>query len=89
MQWNDNEHCTVETWRHANYLDFALQYMCDCGSAQCTLPVASNAQNGALGEEGIYSHFATLAGDAQAAVPVRGKSMVSTVSGQEATSKLD
>lgn len=53
--------------------------MCDRGGTQRTLPVSSNAQNGAVGQKGIYPHPAQTPGNAQAAVPVRGKPVVSTV----------
>jgi len=45
--------------------------MRDGGGAQRPLPVAANAQNGAVGEARVHPHPSATAGDASAAVPVR------------------
>lgn len=36
--------------------------MCDSGRTERPLSITTNSQNGALGEEGFYSHSSSLAG---------------------------
>jgi hypothetical protein len=44
--------------------------MCYGGGAQRTLPVSTDSQDGAMGEEGFHTHPATSAGNEAASVPV-------------------
>ena len=39
--------------------------MCNCGSPQCTLPIATNARNGTMGPSSFYSRLTPATGNAQ------------------------
>ena len=50
---------------------FLLQHMCNSGGAKCSLPVAADAQDGALGEACLCSHSAQAPYHEAAPVPAR------------------
>ena len=49
----------------------AFQHRGDRGGAERALPLAADAQDGAVGEEGLHPHPAEAAHHEEAAVPAR------------------
>lgn len=45
--------------------------MCDCSRPQRPFPVATDTQDGAVGQESLHPHTAEVTSDAETSVPIR------------------